>query len=128
MPPPMTAAESRLELPASPSAAGLARQFVRDCWAQFESVDTIDSVALCVSELVTNALDHAAPPYELRVFRGDTYLRVEVTDASAEQPVARPLSPAARRGRGIFLVERVATRWGVESTPEGKTVWAEFAV
>jgi two-component sensor histidine kinase len=81
---------------------------------------------LCVSELVTNALDHAPPPYELRVGRDCGRLRVEVADASARPPVLRPLLPTARRGRGIFLVERIATQWGVEPTSAGKTVWAEF--
>jgi hypothetical protein len=42
-------------------------------------------------------------------------------------PVLRPLSSSAGRGRGIFLVEHVATQWGVEPTTAGKTVWAEFA-
>jgi anti-sigma regulatory factor (Ser/Thr protein kinase) len=122
----MVADESRLALPASSTSAGLARAFVRRCWAHLESDETIDAVALCVSELVTNALDHAPPPYELRVGRGCGRLRVEVADASARPPVLRALSPTARRGRGIFLVERIATEWGVESTNAGKTVWAEF--
>ena len=122
----MVAGDSRLDLPASPMSAGLARAFVRRCWSHLESADTIDAVALCVSELVTNALDHAPPPYELRVARGCGRLRVEVADASARPPVLRPLSPTARRGRGIFLVECIATQCGVEPTTAGKTVWAEF--
>jgi hypothetical protein len=36
-------------------------------------------------------------------------------------------SSASGRGRGIFLVQRIATQWGVEQTTAGKTVWAEFA-
>jgi anti-sigma regulatory factor (Ser/Thr protein kinase) len=122
----MIAGDSSLALPALPTSAGLARAFVRRCWSHLESADTIDAVSLCVSELVTNALDHAPPPYELRVGRECGRLRVEVADASVRPPVLRPLAPAARRGRGIFLVERIATQWGVEPTSAGKTVWAEF--
>jgi two-component sensor histidine kinase len=104
----------------------MARAFVRTCWSGLENADTIDAIALCVSELVTNALDHATPPYELRVARDCGRLRVEVADATARPPVLKPLSLTAHRGRGIFLVERIATKWGVEPTTAGKTVWAEF--
>ncbi len=81
---------------------------------------------LCVSELVTNALDHAVPPYEMRIVRACDRLRVEVADATVLWPVLRPMSPMAVRGRGMFLVQCTATRWGVEATASGKTVWAEF--
>jgi anti-sigma regulatory factor (Ser/Thr protein kinase) len=87
----------------------------------------MDAVELCVSELVTNALDHATPPYVLHVERRRGRLRIEVDDTSARAPVARPLSLDAGRGRGIFLVEHTATRWGFDRTAAGKTVWAEFA-
>ncbi|MEY2421977.1 MAG: hypothetical protein QOI95_2044 [Acidimicrobiaceae bacterium] len=123
----MADGDSRLELPSSPTAAGLARAFVRRAWSHLESADTLDAVALCVSELVTNALDHATPPYELRVNRRRGRLRIEVADASVRLPVLQALTPAALRGRGIFLVERTATCWGVDPTRAGKTVWAEFA-
>jgi anti-sigma regulatory factor (Ser/Thr protein kinase) len=123
----MVVGESRLDLPEGPTAAGLARAFVRRCWSHLESDETLDAVVLCVSELVTNALDHATPPYELCMTRGRGRLRVEVADTGECTPVLQPLSPSARRGRGIFLVQCVATQWGVESTTAGKTVWAEFA-
>jgi anti-sigma regulatory factor (Ser/Thr protein kinase) len=115
-----------LDLPASQTSPGVARAFVRRCWSGLENADTIDAVALCVSELVTNALDHATPPYELRVARECGRLRVEVADASARPPVLQALSLTSQRGRGIFLVERIASQWGVEPTTAGKTVWAEF--
>ena len=65
---------------------------------------TADAVALCVSELVTNALDHAAPP------------------------VRRVVEPSALRGRGLHFVEQSARSWGVSATSGGKTVWAEFGL
>jgi anti-sigma regulatory factor (Ser/Thr protein kinase) len=123
----MVVDDSKLDLPASPTAAGIARAFVRRCWSHLESEETIDDVALCVSELVTNAIDHAQPPIELRVHRKRGRLRIEVEDAGVGRPELRPMSTTARRGRGIFIVERIATRWGVEPRNGGKTVWAEFA-
>jgi anti-sigma regulatory factor (Ser/Thr protein kinase) len=123
----MTAEQATLELPPTASSARLARRFVLRCWGDLAHSDLLDAITLCVSELVTNALDHARPPYELRVARNRGRLRVEVADASARVPELQPLSLTAPRGRGIYLVERTATRWGVEPTTGGKTVWAEFA-
>jgi anti-sigma regulatory factor (Ser/Thr protein kinase) len=122
----MMANQATLDLPSSPTSARLARTFVVGCWSDFVRSELLDAIALCVSELVTNALDHAMPPYELRVARSLGRLRVEVADASARMPVLQPLSLTALRGRGIYLVERTATCWGVEPTTAGKTVWAEF--
>jgi len=119
--------DPRLELPAAPRAAGIARDFVRENWSGVASPDMLDNVTLCVSELVTNALDHAIPPYELRLDISDGALRIEVDDASDRRPVVRPVTPASPRGRGMFIVARTATSWGVEATSHGKTVWAEFA-
>lgn len=107
-------------------AATLAREFVRRCSADLESPDIVDAVVLCVSELVTNALDHATPPYQLTVSRAVDRLRIEVADASVRLPVLRAASSISERGRGIFILDRVANRWGVEPTQAGKTVWAEF--
>jgi len=123
--------DSRLELPAAPRAAGIAREFARDFVEEHlpdaATPDALDSVTLCVSELVTNALDHATPPYEIRLGLSHDALRVEVDDASERAPVVRPVTPASVRGRGMFIVSHTATSWGVEAQPDGKTVWAEFA-
>jgi anti-sigma regulatory factor (Ser/Thr protein kinase) len=126
-PPTMVLGDSRMDLPSSPTAARMARAFIRHTWEHLETADTLDAVSLCVSELVTNALDHGLPPYELCVNRRGGRLRVEVADASEREPVLQPAAPWDHRGRGIFLVERVATCWGVEPTSRGKRVWAEFA-
>ena len=122
----MAAGDSMIELPGVPAAAGVARAFVRRCLSDLENASALEGIALCVSEMVTNALDHAAPPYGIRVARSSSQLRIEVADASAQLPVLLPQSIAANRGRGIFLVQCTATRWGVEPTTAGKTVWAEF--
>src|SRR4051812_16760881 len=122
---------TRLALPDAPRAAGIAREFVREFfreqWPGAPAPDTLDSATLCVSEMVTNALDHATPPYEIRLGFAHDALRVEVADASEELPVVQPVTATSVRGRGMFIVSRAATTWGVEATSDGKTVWAEFA-
>jgi anti-sigma regulatory factor (Ser/Thr protein kinase) len=118
--------EAELGLPAAPKAAGIARAFVREHLATDSSEATVDAVALCVSELVTNALDHASPPFGLRVLCDCGRVRVEVSDASQARPVRRVVEPYALRGRGLQFVEESASCWGVVPQPSGKTVWAEF--
>jgi anti-sigma regulatory factor (Ser/Thr protein kinase) len=117
---------SRIDLPALPEAPRMARTFVRDA---FETVDadTLDRITLCVSELVTNAVDHAGPPIALCVTCDDDRLRIEVHDASNRRPEPRDVSPSSLRGRGMHLVADTASKWGVDSLPTGKSVWAEFA-
>ena len=105
----------------------MARSYVRRRWSHVADAEVMDAVALCVSELVTNALDHAVPPYELRLGQSGNRLRIEVADASAASPIVRQPSSRSLRGRGMFLVDCTATDWGVVNDDGGKTVWAEFA-
>jgi hypothetical protein len=63
---------------------------------------------------------------ELRVLRQATTVRVEVDDESTALPVRRDPNPDEDHGRGILLVESLASRWGTIPTPGGKTVWFEI--
>lgn len=91
-------------------------------------VATLDDVMLVVSELVTNAVAHAAPPVLLSFFATDGGSTVEVYDSTEGQlavPVLeRPDAPGG--GRGLRIVSQVATAWGVRPFPGGKCVWATF--
>ncbi|WP_432142149.1 ATP-binding protein [Streptomyces sp. bgisy084] len=96
-------------------------------WGLHEHVDTAE---LLVSELVTNALQHAWGPIRLRMSHsvdGRT-LRCDIADGCpAAPPAARP--PARtdeEHGRGLHLVEQLSTRWGTLRTPAGKIVWFEL--
>jgi len=88
----------------------------------------IDDATLLVSELVTNAILHARTPIDLVVRKVKTSVRVEVFDegSGVAQPVYPDLNAAA--GRGLGLVQAVATRWGVDDAEVGKTVWFEIAL
>jgi anti-sigma regulatory factor (Ser/Thr protein kinase) len=79
---------------------------------------------LIVSELVTNAIRHAASPVRLRLLR-DSRLACEVADGSSTAPRLRHPRSTDEGGRGLFLVAQLAHRWGVRYTPEGKIIWAE---
>lgn len=81
---------------------------------------------LCLSEIVTNAIRHAGGMLDLRVSADGPTVRVEVEDA-AEGPVAvaNP-EPTDTSGRGLLIVDTVASRWGASgASGRGKVVWFE---
>jgi anti-sigma regulatory factor (Ser/Thr protein kinase) len=75
---------------------------------------------------VTNAIRHAGTQVELLV-RLDEALRVEVTDHRPEMNVAHGAATGfSVSGRGLRLVDEIASRWGVERDTDSKTVWFEL--
>lgn len=88
-----------------------------------------EAVALVVAELAANAVLHGRVPgrdFELRLHRAPGHVRVELSDTHPAHPVLPALDPAAEGGRGLLLVDAVATCWGTAArTGPGKTVWAE---
>ena len=91
--------------------------------------DDPDEVAvLLTSEVVANAVRHAATACAVRVDLEGDVLRVEVADGSATLPQLRRPRPDDFGGRGLVLVESFARRWGAEPTPTGKVVWFSVEV
>lgn len=83
---------------------------------------------LIADALLTNAFEHADAPRRLRLSRRDDgrVVRVEVHDASPELlPVLG--RPGSLRHRGLRLVNRLASRWGVDPLAGYKSVWGEVA-
>jgi len=121
-------AEARAEilLPAEPASPRAARAFVRELLRAAETPDdTIETVLLLTSELVTNALLHARSPMRLSLEVGDGFVRVEAEDENEVQPSVRPYAVDAPTGRGLALVDAVAERWGCATKLKGKSVWFE---
>ena len=122
-----------LRLPRLPQSARVARQGVSDV-AGVHGLPS-DVAELLVSELVGNAVRHGAVAagagdVVLRVQPApDGALRVEVDDAGDPHLPARPpdADESAESGRGLLLVDELATRWGAEPIPGGKRVWFEVA-
>ncbi|MFF5885204.1 SpoIIE family protein phosphatase [Streptomyces sp. NPDC012589] len=79
---------------------------------------------LIVGELAANAVRHAAPPVRVRLIR-DRALICEVSDGSSTSPHLRRAASTDEGGRGLFMVARLADRWGTRYTPQGKVVWTE---
>ena len=112
---------------ARPAAIGRARHDVEDALAS-AGVDrrTTGDLLLLVSELVTNAVRHArSERFDVRLEVRPEALRLEVHDHGAGfEPSIRP-SDDGRGGYGLYIVDRLADRWGVEHG-EGGVIWLEL--
>jgi anti-sigma regulatory factor (Ser/Thr protein kinase) len=117
---------ARIVLEGDPRAAGMARHFLHEFLDRAGVSDELAATAeLCLSELVTNAIIHAASRSELRA-RLDTALTVSVRDHGGPSADAAPVDdpdPMRVHGRGLQLVETLVDRWGSDHDGEGTTVW-----
>jgi anti-sigma regulatory factor (Ser/Thr protein kinase) len=117
-----------LKLRPTPGAVPDARKAL-DALDEQVSTQTLDDLRLLVSELVTNSVRHAglveSQTIELKVKLLPETVRVEVNDqGSGFQPTPRTAQSDDQSGWGLYLVSRLADRWGV--TSDGVTrVWFE---
>ncbi|MEU1044161.1 SpoIIE family protein phosphatase [Streptomyces sp. NPDC005897] len=113
-------------LPARDDAAARARALVAALLRQWRTREgTQDSVLLLVSELVTNAVRFAGGPITVRLIRAGPGLLCEVGDTGNGRPRLGRGGLLDDGGRGLHVVHRLTSRWGVRWTDTGKVVWAE---
>ncbi|MEU5512910.1 ATP-binding protein [Streptomyces griseoaurantiacus] len=99
-------------------------------WGLPYGTEAHDTAVLVVAELAANAVLHGRVPgrdFALSLLHDETRgtLRIEVTDTHPAFPVRGTPAPEEDAGRGLLLVEALATDWGVQGRPgPGKTVWA----
>ncbi|MFE2413740.1 ATP-binding protein [Kitasatospora sp. NPDC059408] len=112
----------------------LARRLLRAYLSALPSGDRYSDVAeLLLGELFANAVQHSDAPtdrlIEVRFAFVNDRLRLEVHDASSGRPCLRSPSLSDVHGRGLFLVNELAERWGCcpRSGGVGKFVWALVA-
>ncbi|MFF5446308.1 ATP-binding protein [Streptomyces sp. NPDC012888] len=91
-----------------------------------EAPDTLHSVLLAVSELVTNAHVHAASTARLVLTWDGDCLHVSVADADPHLPRPRQAAAGATSGRGLGIVDALADTVDVQRCPRGKAVTACF--
>lgn len=122
-----------LTLPANPQSAGHFRRHTTEAAQRWDlHPDSGETLEVCVSELVTNAIVHGVGEDVLLVlyYTGDSVL-TEVFGQAVDRPVIPRQSRAdwAEGGRGLFIVETLAKDWGSENTGHGLLrVWASIAV
>jgi anti-anti-sigma factor len=123
-----------LELPRDPQSPSRARAEIRELMAGRVGEVQFANLVLLTSELVTNAVVHpwsaGETPIGLRITSYDDGVRVEVEDSGEGFDPAAPSPGEAERGRGLFLVDRCAAKWGARRalTDRGKRfrVWFEL--
>jgi anti-sigma regulatory factor (Ser/Thr protein kinase) len=109
-----------------PSAARFAREQLTPVLTEWDLTgEAGEPTLLVVTELLSNAIDHARAPIQLTVSLAGESVRVEVHDSATEPPRLQPNDPLARRGRGLQVVEALSSRWGWTDETGGKTVWAD---
>jgi anti-sigma regulatory factor (Ser/Thr protein kinase) len=115
-----------LRLPAHPASSRQARSFTAEHLRTWGCEHAIDDATLLVSELVTNAVLHARAPVDVVVRKGRSAVRVEVFDEGTGVPHMNLSDADGLHGRGLGLVQAIASRWGINDDREGgKTVWFE---
>ncbi len=112
-----------------PTSVGVARRFVRDVLMTRQVADgVVSTVELLTSEVVTNAILHARSGPQLAVEVDETVVRVAIRDVSPELPVRQLSRLDEVSGRGVVIVDELASAWGVERERDGgKRVWFEVA-
>lgn len=123
--------DAEVQLPSRPESAAAARRITHSVvlrqWAL--PPQTAESAVLLVSELVGNAVRHTgARVFGLRMLRRRGWIRIEVRDPSRGLPCLMPVQELDTSGRGLFLVDRLSDRWGVDLLPRGKTTWFEMRI
>jgi len=110
-----------------------ARRFVRNCLEKWDSPQLTDAMEMITSEAVTNALIHADSDVGVRLREYDDHVRLEVRDSDAHPPLPSAMSVSdedekaqAEHGRGLVIVDSLATAWGSSPHGRGKTVWMEL--
>ena len=87
-----------------------------------------DAAQLLVSELATNAIEHARSSFNVEVEVMARGVRVEVIDDAPEYVPAISERPSMRGGFGLRLVDALAQRWGIDAFETHKAVWFELGL
>jgi serine phosphatase RsbU (regulator of sigma subunit)/anti-sigma regulatory factor (Ser/Thr protein kinase) len=109
------------------SAIREGRRFARAEVTALGADQLADDVELAAAELLANAVQHGLPPISITVTGTPERVRLEVSDGNSRPPVRPAPNVTNMTGRGIAMLDALATRWGVQPEPDGgKTIWADF--
>jgi hypothetical protein len=114
----------RLLIPV-PGAVSVAQQIVKRTLVDWELPHLVRDCEIVISELAAIALVHAESAFRMTLSRDSVALRIAVEGAlhGMSAPTVVPDQP---QHSGLGRTETVASAWGCDFTPDGKTVWAEL--
>ena len=117
-----------IDLSPTPDSVARARRWSIEVLGGLDAAELADTLALLVSELVSNVVLHARTACTLTIEDHADRLRVEVRDGSDRLPgLAARADPLAQSGRGMLLVDGLSDGHGVEPLPGGgKLIWFEL--
>jgi anti-sigma regulatory factor (Ser/Thr protein kinase) len=123
---PSVVAELTLQIAGGPDAPGDARTALRRAHPELPP-ELMQVVVLLASELVSNAVKHAASSsIAVRCAVTPQCVRLEVADQGPGfVPDPGPIDPSHAGGWGLHLVDELSSRWGVADGP-GSRVWFEI--
>jgi two-component sensor histidine kinase len=115
------------ELAPVAASVATARDFVRLHLREHDLGHLVDDMRLTVSELATNAVEHAGTPFTVLLQGDGVLVLLTLDDSSPGVPVELPPGAASTGGRGLAIVGRLSHDWGVVRTHgTHKSVWASF--
>jgi anti-sigma regulatory factor (Ser/Thr protein kinase) len=119
---------ARLELPIERTSPAAARHIVGTVLQGWHLEQFHDDLAVMTSELVTNVYVHTpkADSFELELIGSGEGVRLSIADGYSIKPVIKELDPDTPTGRGLRIVQALASRWGSEEHAGGKRVWVEL--
>ncbi len=121
-----TGPTSRARSPGSREDTRAARGFALGMLEPWRGEQLAADAALVVTELATNAVLHAGSAFSVSLALSSGAIRISVGDTLPLGPTGGDKQLAATAGHGLGVIAAMATRWGVESAPSGKAVWAEL--
>jgi PAS domain S-box-containing protein len=110
-----------------PRSVAAGRRFVAQTLCAWGCADLAETACLLVSEILTNAVRHADAPVGLRLHRTACETTIEICDDNTHPPQRRMPDLDDENGRGLMLVEMLASAWGTRPSNTGKTVWFSLA-
>ena len=118
----------RLDLEPVIGAARRSRELVTEACLRWDCPDLAGPACIVLTEMVNNVVAHARTPMTVLLGRRGDDLSVAVRDHSATIPrFTGPVAPTSYGGRGLLLIDSVASRWGNLKLDDGKVVWALLA-
>lgn len=125
--------QDRSDLAGLASARAWARRMLPDLLEHPMGDELAHDVELLLAELCSNAVRHGDGLHEVHLHCDPPTVRVTVSDRNTAQPVPHEhgttSSAPSDHGRGLILVQAIASRWGVDHHGErGKAVWCELPI